>query len=87
MKYTTTKFTRSGYFRLAATFALGMEITYVNILFCSFIPYQIRDKKVSMRDYNNRTVYDCFNNPFPVGCGITYLNLLPMPIDGSIPKK
>ena len=33
-----------------------------------------------MRWYNVSTVYEFFNNIFPVGCGRPYLNLYPMPI-------
>ena len=34
------------------------------------------------------TVYDCFNDPFPVDCGITYLNLPPIPMyDITRPPK
>ena len=32
---------------------------------------------------NNRAVYDLFNNLFPVDCGISALNLPPMPIYDS----
>ena len=41
-----------------------------------------------MRQYNHSTVYDCFNNPFAVYCGITYLNIPPMLVDDCpCPKK
>ena len=34
-----------------------------------------------MRDYNNRTAYDCFNNPCTANFGIPSLNLPPIIID------
>ena len=34
-----------------------------------------------MREYNNRTVYDCFNYHFPIDCGIPDLNLPTITID------
>ena len=36
-----------------------------------------------MRKYNNKKVYDCFNNPFPVYGGIPDLYLSPIIIDDS----
>ena len=36
-----------------------------------------------MIEYNNRTVYDCFNNIFTFYGGNPDLNLPPMPIDDS----
>ena len=39
------------------------------------------DKKISTIEYNNRTVYDCFNNPFTDECGTPDLNLSPITID------
>ena len=42
-----------------------MEITDGKILYCYDISEGSEDKKVLMVDYNNRTFYDCFNNPFP----------------------
>ena len=62
---------------------LGMGITDGNIFFCRSSSEQSRDKKISMRDYNDRTVYDCFDNPFPFYCGSPYLNLPLMPTDDS----
>ena len=38
------------------------------------------DKKIATIEYNNRTVYDWFNNPFPADFGIPYLNLPPITI-------
>ena len=53
------------------------------LLFCHDISAQIKDKKFSMREYNNRTVYDCFNDIFTFYGHNPYFNLLPMPIDDS----
>ena len=36
-----------------------------------------------MREYNNRTVYDRFNNPFSVDFGRPALNITHTPIDDS----
>ena len=73
--------TQSGYFRLATTVALGMGITYGKLLFCHGFSEGNVDNKISMRDYNNRTVYDCFNNPFPSGFGGPALNIPHITID------
>ena len=75
--------TQSGYFRLETTVSLGMCITDRNFLFCNGIPYQIRDRKLTMREYKKRTIYECFNNPFLVDLGITALKTPPMLIDDS----
>ena len=40
-----------------------------------------------MRDYNERTGYDCFYNPFLVGCDSPYLNLPPMSLDAISRQK
>ena len=41
-----------------------------------------------MREYNYRTVYDCFKNKFPVDGFIPYMNLPPITIDDiSRPPK
>ena len=55
--------TLSNYFRLATTVALGMGITYWNLLYCHGVAEENVDKKISTLEYNNRTVYNCFNNP------------------------
>ena len=39
------------------------------------------DKKFSTLDYNNRTVYECFNNPFTDDFGSPALNLPPITFD------
>ena len=50
--------TQSGYFRFATIVTLGMEITDGKLLFFHGISERSVDKKISMRAYNNRTVYD-----------------------------
>ena len=61
--------TQSGYFRLATTVALGMGITDGKLLFCHGVAEGNMDKKFLTLEYNNRTVYDCFNNPFTADLG------------------
>ena len=56
--------TQSGYFRFATTVALGMDITYGKLLYCNVVSEVNMDRKISIFEYNNRKVYDCFNNPF-----------------------
>ena len=75
--------TQGGYFRLATTVVMGMGITDTKLLFCRGISEQSRDKKLPLREYDDRAVYDCFNNPFPADYGSPGLNLPPMPIDDS----
>ena len=36
-----------------------------------------------MREYNDRKVYDLFNNPFSIDCGSPALNIPQIPIDDS----
>ena len=50
--------TQSGYFRFATTVAFGMGSTYAKILFWHGILKESRDKKITMREYNDRTLYD-----------------------------
>ena len=38
------------------------------------------DKKIPTIEYNNRMVYDCFNNPFTAGFGIPALDIPPINI-------
>ena len=45
-------------FRLETTVTLGMGITDGNILFYHGISKGSLDKKFSMREYKNRTIYD-----------------------------
>ena len=72
-----------GYFRLATILVLGMGIIYGKILFCHVISYQSTVKNISIRECNNRTVYNCFKSPFSPDCGIPDLDLPFIPIDDS----
>ena len=56
--------THSGYFRLETTVALGMGITYGELNYCHVVAEGNVGSKSSTLDYNNKTVYDCFNNIF-----------------------
>ena len=75
--------TQSGYFRLATTVALGMGITYAKLLFSHGVPEQSKDKTISTKEYNDRTVYHCSDNHFSVDSGTPDLILPPIPIDDS----
>ena len=72
--------TQKGYFRLATTVALGMGIVDGKLLYCHGVAEGNMDKKISTLEYNNRTVYDCFNNPFTADFGSPYLHLPPITI-------
>ena len=48
---------QSGCFILESTVDLGMGMTYSNLLCCHGISKQIRDRKFSMREYNDRIFY------------------------------
>ena len=61
--------TQGGYFRLATTVTLGMGIAYGKLLYCHGVVEGNVYKKISTLEFNNRTVYDCFNNPFTDDCG------------------
>ena len=39
------------------------------------------DKKISTLEYNNRTVYDCFNNTFTDDFGSPAIHVHPITID------
>ena len=41
-----------------------MGITYGKLLYCNDVVEGNVDMKISTLEYKNRTVYDCFNNPF-----------------------
>ena len=69
------------YFRLATTVTLGMGITDGKLLIFHGIPYGSVDKKISMREYSNRRVYECFNNNFPDDFSSPASNLPPITID------
>ena len=81
--------TQSGYFRLETTVVLGMGITDGKLLYCHGVAEGNEDKKIPTLEYNNRTVYDCFNNPFTADCGSPAMNLPPITIDDILtpPKR
>ena len=60
---------------------LGMGITEGKLQFCHVFPKQIRDKNISIIDYDNMTIYDWYKSNFPFYCGILSLNLFPRRID------
>ena len=76
---------QSGYFILATTVALGMGITDGELLYGHGVAEGNKDKTNSTLEYNNKTVYDCFNNPFTADCGIPSMHLPPITIDDSPP--
>ena len=77
-----------GYFRFLTTSVLTMGITYAKLLFCHSISEQNRYKEILMKYFNDRTVYDCFNNPFVFYCCVPALNTPPIPIDYiTLPQK
>ena len=74
--------TQSDYFRDENTVELGMGISYGKLLYCHGLAEGNVENKISTLEYNNRTVYDCFNNPFTAEFGSPTLNLPPITIDG-----
>ena len=60
-----------------------MGIIYWNLLVRGGVSEQNTVKKISMRQYTDITVYDCFNNTFPVYGVSKDLNKPPIPIDDS----
>ena len=61
--------------------ALVMGITDRKLLFSHGVSEGNVDKKISTREYNNRTVYDRLNTPFTDDFGSPALNLPPIIID------
>ena len=78
--------TQSGYFRLATTVTLGMVITDGKLLYCHGVAEGNVDRKISALEYNNRTVYDCFNYPFTADFGSPAMHLPPITIDDRPPR-
>ena len=76
---------QSGYFRLVTNVALGMGITDGKLLYCHGVAEGNKDKKISTLEYNNRKVYDCFNNPFTADCASPAMHIPPITIDDSLP--
>ena len=63
-----------------------MGITDGKLLYCHGVAEGGKDKKFSTLEYNNRTVYYCFNNPFTYDCGIPDMHLPPITIDDRPPR-
>ena len=78
--------TQSGYFRLATTVALGMGITDGKLLYCHGVAEGNVGRKISTLEYNNRTVYDCFDNYFTAYCGSPAMHIPPITIDDRPPS-
>ena len=73
--------TQSLYFILATTVTVGMGIIDSNILLFHGIPWQIKYNTIAIIEYNDRAVYDCFDDPFSVDSVNTALNITPIHID------
>ena len=73
--------TQSAYFRLATTVVLGMGIIDGKLLYCPGGTEGNVDRQISTLEYNNRTVYECFNDPFTSDFGIPDMHLPPITID------
>ena len=58
-----------------------MGITDGKLLYCHGVAEGNKYKKISTLEYNNRTVYDCFNNPFTANCGSPSMHIPPITID------
>ena len=79
--------TQSCYFRLATNTVLGMGIIDGDLLYCHGVAEGNVDKKISTLEYNNRTVYDCFNNPFTSDCGSRAMHITCITIDNRPPPQ
>ena len=78
--------TYGGNFRLETTVSLSMGITDGKFLFCHGVSEESMDKKLSTREYNNRTAYELFNHPIPDNCCSPSLVIPPNTIDDR-PRK
>ena len=58
-----------------------MGIADGKLLFCHGTSEEIVDKRTPTIDYNNRTVYECFNNPFTADFVSPVFNIPPITID------
>ena len=80
--------TQSVSFRLATEVELGMGITDRKLLYCNGVSEGNVGRKISTLEYNNRTVYEFFCDPFTDVFGSPYLNLTPITIDDRpLPHK
>ena len=71
--------------KIATTVVLGMGITYGNLLYCHGDAEGNVDRKISTLEYNNRKVYDWFNNTFTDEFVSPYLNIPPITFDDRHP--
>ena len=78
--------TQSGYFILATTVELRMGITDGKLLYCHSVAEVNVDKKISTLEYNNRKVYELFNDPFKSDFGSQAMHLPPITIDDRPPS-
>ena len=62
-----------------------MGITDGKLLYCHGVAEVNEDNKVPTLKYNNRTVYECFNNPFTADCGSPAMHIPPITIDDRPP--
>ena len=63
-----------------------MGITYGKLLYFHGVAEGNEDKKISTLEYNNRTVYDCFDNPLTSDCVSPDRHLPPVTIDDRPPR-
>ena len=69
------------YFRLGTTVELCMGIADGNLLLCHGISEKIKYNTISNIEYNDRIVYDRFNDTISIDCSRPDLNLPHTPID------
>ena len=62
-----------------------MGITDGKLLYCHGVAEGNADNLFSTLEYNNRTVYDCFNDPFTADCGSPAMHPPPITFDGRHP--
>ena len=62
-----------------------MDIIYGKLLYCHGVAEGDVENKFSTLDYNNGTVYDCFNNNFTSDFCIPDMNIPPITIDDRSP--
>ena len=63
--------------------ALSMGITDVKLLLCHGIATDNKNKDITMTEYNDRKVFDYFNNISPDNCDTQDLNIPHMAFDYS----
>ena len=63
-----------------------MGITDGKLIYCHGVAEWNEDKKISTLEYNNRTVYECLDNPFTADCVSPAMHLPPITIDDRPPR-